>query len=931
MASVLASLVVQLSANTAALDKSLKQSQANAQGFGKAMGDVGKIAGGIIVAEGLMKLPGLLTSGISAAQSLASSISKLGRETGLTAEESSKLIFAFEHYGLSAADASKSLGILAKKLKGVSDEETGVVAGGKSTAAILADLGIKATNAAGGLLPMGVILPQVADVFKKMPDGIEKTGLAMQLFGKSGKDMIPVLNQGSEGLVKLGLDAEKLGVVMDEKAVRAAKNLTYAQRDMHEAMKGLQIMIGTAIIPTMTDLTTKFTETLVAIRPLVQEGIEKLGAALHTVQTIIEKVHLDDFAADSNATKIALVALALIITASVIPAMIKWTATTWTNVTALVAQKATMFGPLGLIAALGAVAIGLGFYIDKNRDAISTIPILGKLVSGHAQYQRDLNAALAEANDLYERQIISLDELGGQKVQIYTKALVDLGAEFSDVTAGSDRWLTQGLLGIDLISEAGGNLIKDMQRGGATWEQVLAALTQSGIDWKNSSIKDVLDPMSKAWAEERLTAIFDTIAATYKKDADAMVVANEELAKEIADKTQKIIASIQTLLPATDQTFEEWKKKVEDMYSAWVSFDANLRELYTKLTEASVDNVDEIVRATEQGGPLMAQAAVDMLDQGTAALDVYRKEGKQITIARQYSGDIVTTIETEGDRAAQAMGEYARAMIQEFDRSLGEETPKAITAIQGMSADMIVALQGSPRFKTWYWGQEMGSDLSEGVVLGIERGAPAMIDAMGAAAVQLMQAANSGAGGAAGAMSHGAGGISGSMAEAGAAAASGLMRGFVREVEDSEPRTSDDVSNSLRSAMASFTGEALNWGKSIAEYIMSGIYTGFSDNFMGYAAGIARIINDNIQSALGSAGAAISGAGGAMGVPALAGGGYINRSGLAFVHAGETVVPARSGGGDTNIYLKVQGSILSERDLESLIADAMRRGRFRGL
>jgi len=223
-----------------------------------------------------------VVSALSATQDLAQSIAKLGRETGLTAEESSKLIFAFHHYGLSSDDASRSLGILAKKLKGVQDEETGVTTGGKSTAEVLADIGVKSLTATGQLAPMGVIMPQIADVFKSMPDGVEKTGLAMQLFGRSGKDMIPVLNQGSEGLKALGIDAENLGVVMDQKAVVAAKNLTYAQRDLGEAFTGLQLVVGTAIIPSLTDLATWFTNVLVSVRPLVEEGLQKLGDFLTT-------------------------------------------------------------------------------------------------------------------------------------------------------------------------------------------------------------------------------------------------------------------------------------------------------------------------------------------------------------------------------------------------------------------------------------------------------------------------------------------------------------------------------------------------------------------------------------------------------------------------------------------------------------------------
>ena len=252
----------------------------SATGLGSALGDVAKIAGGFVLAQGLSKLPGVLTDALGAAQNLAAGVSKLTRETGLSNEESSKLIHTFKHYGLESSDASKSLGILSKKLKGVQDDETGVLAGGKSTVALLADMGVKALDASGNLAPMSIILPQVSDVFKKMPDGMEKTGLAMQLFGKSGKDMIPVLNLGSEGLKKMGIDAERLGVVMDEKAVQSAKNLTYAQRDMHEAMTGLNVMIGGALIPVMTNLALGITNVLVAVRPLISEGIEKLTSVL---------------------------------------------------------------------------------------------------------------------------------------------------------------------------------------------------------------------------------------------------------------------------------------------------------------------------------------------------------------------------------------------------------------------------------------------------------------------------------------------------------------------------------------------------------------------------------------------------------------------------------------------------------------------------
>ena len=272
----------------------------SATGLGSALGDVAKIAGGIIVSQALSKLPELLTSALSATTSLASGVRKLSRETGLTAEESSKLIDAFDKFNLTSDDASRSLGILAKKLKGVQDEETGVTTGGKSTAAILADLGIKALDATGNLVPMGQLIPQIADVFKSMPDGIEKTGLAMQLFGRSGKDMIPVLNMGAEGLRQEGIEAERFGIVLDEKAVVAARNLAFAQDDLGDSMQGLKIVIGTALIPAMTGLAIKATDVLVAIRPLIQDGIDKLTGSLDDLETALKKVDWDTLGDDAK-------------------------------------------------------------------------------------------------------------------------------------------------------------------------------------------------------------------------------------------------------------------------------------------------------------------------------------------------------------------------------------------------------------------------------------------------------------------------------------------------------------------------------------------------------------------------------------------------------------------------------------------------------
>lgn len=71
--------------------------------------------------------------------------------------------------------------------------------------------GITATDADGAMR-------QLADIFAQMPDGIEKTNLAVKIFGRSGMELIPMLNMGSAGLAEA---AEKSAKYAEQMAIMA--------------------------------------------------------------------------------------------------------------------------------------------------------------------------------------------------------------------------------------------------------------------------------------------------------------------------------------------------------------------------------------------------------------------------------------------------------------------------------------------------------------------------------------------------------------------------------------------------------------------------------------------------------------------------------------------------------------------------------------
>jgi phage-related protein len=260
--------------------------------IGDSAGGLGSKLGALAVAAGAAAASFVslkaANDAISYTEQLGDAVNKMRRETGLTAEESSQLIFAFHHVGLTGDDASRSIGIFAKKLKGISDEETGVTTGGKSMAQILGDVGVQATDANGNILPISDLLPQLADTFKAMPDGMEKTGLAMQLFGRSGKDMIPLLNLGSQGLADLSAEADKLGVTLSAENADAIKKYILAHRDMEAAIGGVKLQIGMALMPVLTRFGEWFVSVQPQIREFVKEGIEKVKAAIEALKPIAE-------------------------------------------------------------------------------------------------------------------------------------------------------------------------------------------------------------------------------------------------------------------------------------------------------------------------------------------------------------------------------------------------------------------------------------------------------------------------------------------------------------------------------------------------------------------------------------------------------------------------------------------------------------------
>jgi hypothetical protein len=251
-------LRVTLSLNAGEFSRGLKKAGNDLDGFANRVGfaaAAGTAAANAISAAFRGISSGVLT-GFSKAIDAVGGLVDASQKLGIVNDQLAGLKHAAEQSGLSFEQLGSGLGILSKNLAGI--------AGGAVSPAAqnLKALGISATDAAGQLKGVDAIVIELADKFAGMQDGAAKTALAMQLFGKSGADMIPMLNLGSAEIARLRQEANQLGLVLDAETAAGVEALGDSFATIGKAVSGFWTQLSGQLLPTLKFLTDRILEWL---------------------------------------------------------------------------------------------------------------------------------------------------------------------------------------------------------------------------------------------------------------------------------------------------------------------------------------------------------------------------------------------------------------------------------------------------------------------------------------------------------------------------------------------------------------------------------------------------------------------------------------------------------------------------------------------
>jgi hypothetical protein len=222
-------------------DGSLNKLKAGAKGAFAGLqqysGEAALAAGAALVAFG--------AKSVAAFQDTALSAGQLRDSLGVTAEEASRLQEVAEDLGIGTATLEKSIGIMNRTAT--------------NTPSAFAAIGAELVKNADGTTNVNETFLATIDALNKIPDASARAAAAQKVFGRGWQDMSELIMLGADG-VSEALASVEDGKVIDDSEIERARKFRDTMDTLRGSIEELQIELGGALVPTVTDAIDTFIE-----------------------------------------------------------------------------------------------------------------------------------------------------------------------------------------------------------------------------------------------------------------------------------------------------------------------------------------------------------------------------------------------------------------------------------------------------------------------------------------------------------------------------------------------------------------------------------------------------------------------------------------------------------------------------------------------
>jgi hypothetical protein len=237
---------IELFADDSKLVRGLKHAQGEFRKFGRAVETIGaglKTAGTWMLGVGAA-VAAPLVGATKMFGDMGKELVGMSRRTGMTVEALSELSFGAQQSGSDLETLETGVRRMQRVI--------GTAAQGSHAAATaLAQLGLST----GRLLAMSPEeqFSAVAEALSRIADPTLRAAAAMQVFGRGGTALLPMVERGAAGLAEMRAEAQRLGLTISTDDAQAAMKFHETMNLMWASLKRVAFAVGSALAPTLEE------------------------------------------------------------------------------------------------------------------------------------------------------------------------------------------------------------------------------------------------------------------------------------------------------------------------------------------------------------------------------------------------------------------------------------------------------------------------------------------------------------------------------------------------------------------------------------------------------------------------------------------------------------------------------------------------------
>lgn len=238
--------------------------------FGVALGAAAAAAGTAVI--------GMANSAAAAGDN----IDKMSQKIGISREAYQELDFICSQCGTSVDTLQMGLKTMTNQMQSASD-------GTKTASAMFDKLGVSIYDSTGALKNQEDMMWEVMSALQGMENQTEKAALATDLFGRSGSELMPLLNGASGSIEEMKQKAHELGLVLSDEFVNNSVAYTDTMDQLKRSIKSAGFAITSNFLPFIQKIADKMVQYMPTIQGYASVVSDKLGAAIEWASEKIQE------------------------------------------------------------------------------------------------------------------------------------------------------------------------------------------------------------------------------------------------------------------------------------------------------------------------------------------------------------------------------------------------------------------------------------------------------------------------------------------------------------------------------------------------------------------------------------------------------------------------------------------------------------------